>query len=783
MKRQFKIAVRELVGYVLRAGDLELEFLGPGRSVEGIRAHQRVQKSRPDNYVSELSVSYQVETEQFLLEISGRIDGIYYDVDSQKPGMVIIDEIKSTTRDLDRLEKEENQVHWAQVKCYAYIYAADKGLDEIGTQLTYYHLESREIRELRREFTIDELEKDFQDFVKRYLEWANEVAKWGHIRDESIRKLDFPFLSYRSGQRRMAVDVYRTIKSNGQLIVQAATGIGKTMAAIFPAIKAIAEGLNGKIFYLTARTTGRKVAEKALDELRSKGLKIKSLTLTAKDKICFNPDSLCTAEECEFAKGHYDRIGEAMKSLFQEDAHTREVIERTAMKFKVCPFEFSLDLALWVDGIICDYNYAFDPKVYLRRFFLEANGDYTFLIDEAHNLVSRSREMFSAEIQKQPFLDVRRKIKKELPRIYKSIGKINSRLVRAIKKCEEKGEALTEKELPSDLLPLLRDFTSLTEQWLSLNLRTSFREELLELYFTVTGFLRIADQYDESYVTCFEKNKKDLRLKLFCMDPSGQLKEALKRCKSAIFYSATMTPANYFQKILGCEESASRLILPSPFPPDNLGLFIADRISTLYRQRENTKLKVADTILTMIEHKKGNYLLYFPSYAYMTLVYTSVCEKNRELEKIIQVPGMSEPERDAFLERFSQDNPDTLVGFAVMGGIFGEGIDLVGDRLAGVVIVGVGLPGISMESELIRDHFAGLNDAGFEYAYLFPGINRVLQAAGRVIRTDSDRGVVLLIDQRFSTSRYKSLFPIEWRPLRVGNEEQLEEGMKRFWSE
>jgi len=781
MKRQYKIAVRELVGYVLRSGDLELEFLGAKRSLEGIRAHQKVQQSRPDNYVSELSVSYQVETEQFLLEINGRIDGIYHDVDSKKPEMVIIDEIKSTTRDLDLLEKEENRVHWAQVKCYAYIYAADKGLDEIGTQLTYYHLESGAIRELRREFTFDELEKDFQDFIEQYLEWANEVSEWGHMRDESIRKLDFPFLSYRPGQRRMAVDVYKTIRDNGQLIVQAATGIGKTMAAVFPAIKAIAEGLNGKIFYLTARTTGRKVAEKALDVLRDRGLRIKSVTLTAKDKICFNPDSLCSAEECEFAKGHYDRIGEAMKSLFQEDAHTREVIEQTAMKFRVCPFEFSLDLALWVDSIICDYNYAFDPKVNLRRFFLETNDNYTFLVDEAHNLVDRSREMFSAEIQKQPFLNIRRKIKKELPRIYKSMGKINSRLVRARKKCEENGEALSEKELPIDLLPLLRDFISYTEQWLSLNLRTSYREELLDLYFAVTGFLRVADQYDESYVTCFEKNKKDLRLKLFCMDPSGQLKEALKRCKAVVFYSATMTPSNYFQKILGCEESAARLTMSSPFPPENLGLFIAGGISTLYRQRENTKSMVADTILAMIEHKKGNYLLYFPSYAYMSLVYASVCEKNRELETIIQTPGMTEPERDAFLERFVQENKDTLAGFAVMGGIFGEGIDLVGDRLSGVAIIGVGLPGISMESELIRDHFTGLNGAGFEYAYLFPGINRVLQAAGRVIRTDSDRGVVLLIDQRFSTSRYKSLFPAEWRPVRIGNENQLEEGVQRFW--
>ena len=781
MKSVFRIAVRELVEHALRSGDIEFGFLSTTRPVEGIRAHQRVQKARPDNYLSEISVSYHVETEQFLVEVRGRIDGVYCDLESSKPEMVIIDEIKSTSRDLDRLQEDGNPVHWAQAKCYAYIYAAEEGLDEVGVQLTYYHLESGRMREFLRAFTLEELKRDFDGFIERYLEWAKEVAVWSGVRDESIRRLDFPFASYRRGQRQMAVDVYRTIRNSGQLIVQAATGIGKTMAALFPAVKAIGEGHSEKIFYLTARTTGRKAAQKALDELKQRGLRAKSITLTAKDKICFNPDSLCSAEECEFAKGHYDRIGEAMKCLFETDSHTREVIEDNAKRYRVCPFEFSLDLTLWGDCIICDYNYAFDPRVYLRRFFLEARGDYTFLVDEAHNLVDRSREMFSAEIRKQPFLDLRRRIKGELPRVHKSMGKINAWMVKARKKCEEEGDSLSEKNPPSDLFPLLRDFAVFSERWLSLNLRTDCREELLDLYFTVTGLLRVADQYDESYVTCFAREKSDLSLKLFCLDPSGQLREALKRCGAAVFYSATMTPSDYFKDLLGCERLAGRLVLPSPFPAENLGLFIADGISTLYRQRERTKQKVADAILAMVEHKKGNYLMYFPSYEYMTLVYDALCERKLELETVIQTPAMGEAERDAFLERFAQENKRTLVGFAVMGGIFGEGIDLVGDRLSGVAVVGVGLPGISMETELIRDYFTRLSDTGFEYAYLFPGINRVLQAAGRVIRTDSDRGVVLLIDQRFSTPRYRSLLPAEWRPVRARHEEQLEAGLGRFW--
>ncbi|MEE8397445.1 MAG: ATP-dependent DNA helicase, partial [Desulfobacterales bacterium] len=619
--------------------------------------------------------------------------------------------------------------------------------------------------------------------TSRYLEWADNIFQWYETRDESIAPLSFPFATYRPGQRQMAVDTYRTIRDKDQLIVQAATGIGKTMAAIFPAVKAIAEKLHEKIFYLTARTTGRAAAEKALDELRTRGLQIKSLTLTAKDKICFSPDSRCTADECTFAKGYYDRIDDALKDMFSCDGFTRERVEAIARTHQVCPFEFSLDLALWMDCIICDYNYAFDPKVYLRRFFAEGGGAYTFCIDEAHNLVDRSREMFSAEITKQPFLDLRRKLRHELPHIHKRMGKVNAWMVKARKKCDASGGALAEPDCPNGLLPLLGYFLYDTERWLSFNLKTAFREDLLDLYFSVSGFVRVADQYNQRYATCYETTGKDLRLKLFCMDPSEQMESALKRCQAAVFFSATMTPIDYFIKILGCDVSTENRIIGSPFPEDNLGLFVADRVSTFYRDRDRTKQMVTGAILTLVNERKGNYLVFFPSYAYMDMIYSVFCEKTPDMKTIHQTPGMSEPERDAFLDQFSREHADTTVGFAVMGGIFGEGIDLVGDRLSGVAIIGVGLPGISLENDLIRDYFATETGTGFEYAYLYPGINRVLQAAGRVIRTSRDRGVVLLIDQRFSTFRYRSLFPATWRPVKVQDEEQLAGGVKVFWGE
>ena len=776
MKKSLKIAVRDIVAHGLRTGDLAFEFLSSQRPVDAIRIHQKIQLSRPENYTAEVAVSHQLETELFTLTVGGRIDGVYLE-----PERVLIEEIKTTTRSLEHYEKNKDPLHWGQVKCYAYIYAKEHHLSDIGTQLTYYQVDSGEIREFEQQFSTVELESFFQNLVTGYLQWAKKLLNWEQLRDESIGQLQFPFDHYRPGQREMAVGVYRTIKNGGQLLAQAATGIGKTMAVIFPAVKAISKGLNAKIFYLTARTTGRVAAEKALDELRRKGLKIKSLTITAKDKICFIPESACNPDECEFARGYYDRINEALNEIFRQDAFTRPEVEAIARSHQVCPFEFSLELSHWADCIICDYNYAFDPRVFLRRFFLEKNNDYTFLIDEAHNLVDRSREMFSAEIFKQLVLDVRRAVRKDLSEIYRILGRVNSWLVKERKKCEEYGPGRHTKQPPDELLPILSRFLGIAERWLSLNIKAPFREQLLDLFFTISGFMRIAEKYDDSYATCYEKLRNDLKIKLFCIDPSIQLENALKRCRTAIFFSATMTPLSYFQKILGCNEDAAGMTVASPFPSDNLTLFVSDRISTFYRDREKTRTQVSQAINTLVNQKKGNYLIFFPSYKYMMMVFESFKSLGPDSEIMIQTPEMSESERDAFLNRYRRDSPISLVGFAVMGGIFGEGIDLVGERLSGAVVVGVGLPGISLEKELIKAYFTDTHNAGFEYAYQYPGINRVLQAAGRVIRTENDRGDVLLIDQRYATYRYRSLFPVEWDPIRVRNREQFAEDLHRFW--
>jgi DNA excision repair protein ERCC-2 len=781
LKIKLNIAVRQLVEHTLRSGDLNFEFLGAGRMIDAIRVHQKVQKSRPEHYLAEVPVSHRLETDQFILTVSGRIDGVYEPSGPTTTERITIDEIKTTTRDLSHYDPYQDPLHWGQAKVYGFLYAHENSVNDLDIQLTYFQIDTGETRQFKHRFSIEALEDFFQDLVGRYLKWAYAVSQWHQIRNRSIRRLEFPFSDYRPAQRRMAVEVYRAIQSRGQLIIQAATGIGKTMAAIFPAIKAIPENSNAKVFYLTARTTGRTVVEKGLDLLRDRNMKLKSLTLTAKDKICFNPDSTCTADECDFARGYYDRVNDALGHIFQLDAFTRSRIEEVARLFRVCPFEFSLELSLWTDFIVCDYNYAFDPRVYLRRFFGEGNGEHIFLIDEAHNLVDRSRDMFSAEIRKQMFLDVRRELKRELSLIYKSLGRINTWLVKARKKCQEDGGFRSQETPPQGIYPLLRGFLKHTERWLSLNTKAPFREQLLDLYFTVGGFMRVAEAYDGSYATVFETFDNDLRVKLFCIDPSRQLGQALKRCNAAVFFSATMTPAAYFKNIFGCEESADHLILPSPFPPENLKIFLSVSASTLYRQRDRTALQITRTLISLVTSKKGNYFLFFPSYDYMLMIHKHFVSASPQTATILQKPQMAESEKDAFLAKFAQDNPETLVGFTVMGGIFGEGIDLMGERLCGAAIVGVGLPGISPERELIREFFTRTHGMGFEYAYQYPGINRVLQAAGRVIRSENDRGVVLLVGQRYSTVRYRSLLPNDWRPLTVQSERAFERELKQFW--
>ncbi|HVJ48793.1 ATP-dependent DNA helicase [Desulfitobacterium sp.] len=769
-----RVAVRELVEFVLRSGDLQWTGNGPSRTTEGIKAHQFIQKAYGQEYQPEVRLSYVYEQDGMKIEIQGRADGII-----QKESGICLDEIKSTTRDLDQWDDSFSEIHWAQAKCYAYIYAAQASLRTIEVQLTYYHLDYGETRILTRSYSVEDLERFFLELVRSYLRWAQKVQSWIETRNASIRNLVFPYPSYRSGQRELVIAVYKTLEQGKKLFAQAPTGIGKTIATLFPALKALPEGLTSQLFYLTAKTMTRTVAEKALSDLQNQGLKIKRLTLTAKDKICFLPDSACDPEECPYARGYYDRVRRAVEEIFIENSWTRAMIEDYARRNTVCPFEFSLDLANWADIVICDYNYVFDPRVYLRRLFLE-RGDYLFLVDEAHNLVDRAREMFSAELAKEPFLKLKKEVQTDYPQLGKRLQKVNAQLGKLKK--DRTGDFQIDP--PIELYSSLQQFVKAAERFWREEKPVPWKEELLDLYYKTLGFLRTAEYYDDRYVTLYKHEKEEFSLKLYCLDPSLFLAEAFKRGRAAVLFSATLSPLDYFMKILGGEESSYKLRLSSPFPPQNLCLMLHAGISTRYTQRDTSYDQLAEVIATLVKSKTGNYLIFFPSYVYLHQVYERFKLQNQEIQTIVQTTGMTEEEREGFLAQFQEDPEETLVGFSLLGGIFGEGIDLTGNRLSGAVIIGVGLPQICLERDLIRAHFQKLVKRGFEYAYMYPGLNKVLQAVGRVIRTEQDRGVVLLVDERFAHSNYKKLFPSEWQSLHfISNLQMIEEQSHTFWNQ
>ncbi|MEW5724174.1 MAG: ATP-dependent DNA helicase [Thermodesulfobacteriota bacterium] len=535
--------------------------------------------------------------------------------------------------------------------------------------------------------------------------------------------------------------------------------------------------------YLTARTTGRLAAEEALEEIRRRGGRIRSVTLTAKEKICPNPGRACLAEECALAHGYYDRINAAVLDLFETEALDREALARGAEKHMVCPFELSLELALWTDFLIGDYNYAFDPRVSLKRFFQNGGAAPVLLIDEAHNLPDRARRMFSAGLSKRAFLELRREMKDEWPEVYRKLGKVNSAFLALGKRVRESGGRLAEKEKPSDLCTLLEDFVETVQGEPGRVATPEKRETLWATFFEALALVRIGEGFDHNYATLTDTTGGDVAVKLACLDPAQKMEKALERGGAAVFFSGTLSPLEYYKEILGCGPSAETLILPSPFPPENLKVLIADNLSTLYRRRGETRFQVAEAVRRLVESRQGNYLVFFPSYRYLDMVAEVLAGRLESARLVAQTPGMTEARREEFLAGFSSENEDTLVGLAVMGGIFGEGIDLAGDRLNGAVIVGLGLPGIDFEREVLREHIQSSGRGGFEYAYLYPGLTRVLQAAGRVIRSEKDRGVLLLIDPRFNTPEYLALLPGEWTPVVVRSGEEVSAALEEFWGE
>ena len=766
-----KISVHKIIDLVLRGGDIDSRFSESSSMYKGAAAHRKIQSEGGEGYKKEVTLKLETQIEDIPVIIQGRADGIITASDST----VTIDEIKTTTLPLEFLYKQHEQ-HLGQAKCYAYMYLAtlEAPPASITVQLTYYQLDSEAIERHTWVFTSAELEVFFTDLLRQYGLWLRFERDWKIQRDESISVVSFPFESFRRGQREFAAAAYRAISAHKKLYAAAPTGIGKTLSALFPSVKAMREGKAEKIFYLTAKTVTRTVAEDAIRLMAEKGLRFKSVTLRAKDKICPNDECICTPDACANAKGHYDRLNDALWDLLNNtDLITPAATEAFAQKHNVCPHEFALEAALWCDLVIGDYNHVFDPTVYLRRFFdNNEERDYVFLIDEAHNLADRVRDMYTASLRKHAFSNIRKRLKNKdslSSEIRKTLRHINAYLV-DVRKEHEKNHAVQEQDMVFKAFVMM--FLSATGEWLAAKKYDNHElyGEILDLYFEASMYVMISELYDEHYTTLIENRGSDVAITLFCLDPSKVIAEGLSRGISSILFSATLTPLNYYREILGGNEEDAVISLPSPFDPKRQLIAVHSGISTKYIHRENSYAPIAETIHTAVSKKPGNYLVFFPSYDYMNKVYMPFQENFPQIKTLLQQSSMTEEERANYLEQFSENNTETLVGFTVLGGIFSEGIDLKGDRLIGSIIISVGIPMINMRQDQIRDYFNRKNNQGYDYAYVFPGMNKVLQAAGRVIRTETDSGIVVLIDDRFATEKYLRMFPPHWSNLRITND-------------
>lgn len=771
-----RISVRNLVEFILREGDIDNRKAGlPDKEAMqlGGRIHRKIQRQMGSDYYAEVPLKITVPCEGFAIQIEGRADGIQKTADG-----VVVDEIKGVLRELEYIEKPVS-VHLAQAKCYGYIYGKQQELDSITIQMTYCQMETEEVKRFQETFSIEELERWFLDIVMQYEKWARFQVEWRQTRDATIKEAEFPY-PYREGQRELVTSVYRTILRKKKLFIQAPTGVGKTMATIFPAVKAVGEGLGDKIFYLTAKTITRTVAEQAFQILKKNGLQYKVATLTAKEKICFCEKAECNPDACPYAKGHFDRVNDAVYEMITTmEEMSRENIETQAKKHKVCPFEMGLDVSLWVDAIICDYNYVFDPNAHLKRFFSEGKkGEYLFLIDEAHNLVERGREMYSAVLYKEEFLQMKKAVRYESVKLTRQLAGCNQMLLEMKRECQTYKEYNSISHFALKLLNVMNGLQKFLEE------KEQVDEEVLEFYFHVRNFLNIYEEVDENYVIYTELEEGgDFKLKLFCVNPAVKLQNFLSQGNSTVFFSATLLPIRYYKRLLSVETDDYAVYAHSPFKEANRLLVLGQDVSTKYTRRGYEMYeRFAIYIKNVMQAKPGNYLVFFPSYRFMEEVReTFERYRTEEMCCMIQEQNMNEQDREAFLQEFEAEREGSLAGFCVMGGIFSEGIDLTKERLIGAMIVGTGLPQVCNEREILKQYFDRHGENGFDYAYLYPGMNKVLQAAGRVIRTEEDKGVIALLDDRFAGRRYLEIFPREWGKLTYCNVKTIGEKVEQFW--
>ncbi|MCQ2814711.1 MAG: ATP-dependent DNA helicase [Bacilli bacterium] len=778
MNKNIVLSVHQLVDFILRNGDIDTRIFNRSSMMEGTLLHGLYQSKQGDNYISEYSMKTNVELDGFFITLEGRADGIIKNGEND----YIIDEIKTTIADLEEFKNNNFEWHLGQAKCYAYMFAKEHHLDKIGIRLTYIKQGEKQDKLFENlEFYFAELDQFLHNLLENYLDFYNIVYRNGVIRDETILKLNFPFDKYRKGQRELAKYAFGIAKNGGVLFAEAPTGIGKTISTLYPYIKNLPSDQDSKIFYLTAKNSGRDSAFDTISLLKNNGLILNNIVITAKEKICFCKDKSCNPEECPFAKNYYNKIQSIIRyALLNYNTFDFDTITSLAKENEVCPFELELDLSLFNDIIICDYNYLFDPTSYLKRFFDEDSSHHLVLVDEAHNLVQRSRDMYSASICELGFL----KAKKSCRHCdNKDIKKIISKMSKLFKETRENFES--GNTIVEDFnVQQYRTFNYFVNKFQEINKDFSklITKELLNFYLDVNRFLKMSELISERYLCYLSKTDDDIIFHISCLDASRFIKKCINKVKATTFFSATLTPTDYFVDSLGGDKQINPILkLASPFPKQNLGILVAPKISIKYKNREKTYGEVADYIKTFIRNKVGNYLVYLPSYEYLANI-KQYFENFLDADVCYQTIEMSEQEKIDFLNHFSYSPNKTALGFAIMGGSFSEGIDLVSDRLIGVVIIGIGLSKINFENDQISQYYSDSGYDGYKYAYLYPGMNKVYQAVGRVIRSENDKGMALLIDERYMTKDYQELYRTEWKNYEVVlNINEIDEATKKFY--
>lgn len=745
----YTVAVRALCEFTAKVGDLDLRFTPSPSAQEGMLGHRTVASRRSAHYQNEVALEGLYQQ----LTVRGRADG--YDPDRN-----VLEEVKTYRGDLDAQPANHRQLHWAQAKVYGWLMCSKLGLPEIALALVYFDIVSERETVISQVCAADELEAFFNRQCALFLGWAEQQAQQRLARDAASTALAFPHAAFRLGQRTLAESVYKAVSTGRCLMAQAPTGIGKTIGTVFPMLKAMAPQQLDKLFFLTAKTPGRKLALDAVQILHaSADLPLHVLELVARDKACEHLDKACHGDSCPLAKGFYDRLPAAREAAAKVRLLDQRNLREVALAHGVCPYYLSQEMARWCDMVVADYNYYFDFGAMLFGLAQLNQWRVAVLVDEAHNLVERGRAMYSADLDQFALKTLRdsapEPLKKPLQRLNREWNALHKEQVTVYQAYASK---------PDKLLQALALCTSAMGEYFN-DHPQALTGELQGFYFEALQFAKVAELFNEQFI--FDIAQRDpqakrrfSRLSLRNVVPAEFIRPRLTAARSSVLFSATLSPRHYYADLLGLPADTAWVDVESPFDAAQLQVHIIDRISTRFVHRQASLAPIVALIAEQFERTPGNYLAFFSSFDYQQQVAQLLAERYPSIPTWHQSRGMAEAERQAFLDQFTQHSRG--VGFAVLGGAFGEGIDLPGARLIGAFIATLGLAQLNPVNEQMKLRMGAMFGAGYDYTYLYPGIQKVVQAAGRVIRTQQDQGVVMLIDDRFAEPKVRPLLPRWW---------------------